>query len=78
MTGNESEADLGPLLLVAPQPEARADEAIRKDAERYRFLRVWQEADDVLIRSDCRGVYIVQLEAMDAAIDAALAAQGGV
>lgn len=48
-------------------------EALRNDAERYRFLRVWGEIDAALMRFDCRGVCIIQREAMDTAIDAAMA-----
>lgn len=44
--------------------------ADRVDAERYRWIRDSGKADD-LIRSDCRGLYLPEKHALDAAVDAA-------
>lgn len=47
------------------------NEALLADAERYRWLREADEMADALIKSDCRGVYLPQREALDSQIDAA-------
>ena len=46
-------------------------EAVRKDAERYRWLR-HGDNDEVVLQGDCRGVYLPRNERLDAAIDAAI------
>lgn len=46
------------------------DDVVR-DAERYRWLRDSGKGDD-LIRGDCRGAYLPESAALDAAIDAAM------
>lgn len=55
----------------ALEAQAREIEGLRKDAERYRRLR-WNESVDDLIRSDCRGLYLPQRDALDSAVDTLL------
>lgn len=59
-------------LYTAPQPAPapRSDDVVR-DAARYRRLREHEGADG-LIRSDCRGLYLPQRDALDSAVDALL------
>ena len=54
-------------LYLRPLPP---DDVVR-DGERYRWLRDSGKGDD-LIRGDCRGVYLPEASALDAAIDAAM------
>lgn len=44
------------------------NEALRKDAERYQWLR-HGDNDDVVMKGDCRGVYLPRNERLDLAID---------
>jgi hypothetical protein len=56
----------------APQPApAPLSDDVVKDAARYRWLREHEGADG-LIRSDCRGLYLPQRDALDSAVDALL------
>lgn len=72
------------ILWTVPPAAAHGDEAVRKDAERYRWLRN-QEAEhgvSVLnvgswpLPATCIALTYPDAEAVDAAIDAAMRAQG--
>lgn len=56
------------------KPAAHGDEVVRKDAERYRWLRACGDEWGTLCFLDSRGD--VDAEALDEAIDAAMRAQG--
>jgi len=65
-------------LWTAPPAAAHGDEAVRKDAERYRWLKenCQDTADDLSVSGQlCFGTY--QAGQVDEAIDAAMRAQAG-
>ena len=62
-------------LCVAKEIE-RENEALRKDAERYRWLRVSKCNPAYPARSGQYGVSMIFGEHLDAVIDAAIAAEG--
>lgn len=49
-------------------------ERLRKDAARYRWIR-HGDNDEIVMKGDCRGVYLPRNERLDAAIDAAMDAE---
>lgn len=59
------------ILTDALAESRREGDGWRKDAERYRRLRGHEGADG-LIRSDCRGLYLPQRDALDSAVDTLL------
>ena len=46
-------------------------ERLRKDAARYQWIR-HGDNDEIVMKGDCRGVYLPRNERLDAAIDAAM------
>lgn len=70
-TGRAKDFSIGNEAAAAIEALQRENAELRKDAERYRRIRESDDAD-VLIKSDCRGLYLPQREALDTAVDTTL------